>query len=190
MRQFFALVCLLIATVCNAQVECPLVAEIPHASTLLWSSVMDPIHGRYFVSREQNSLRVFEVLRGTSLQVQERFSIPLSSDLQISVAFSQGALLLSQWRRTSGSGDNLTTGPLATIQAFRLSDGQPDPTRSIGAATRDILPAQQNSAPFYSSQWTYRSWQTPLCAGTNQPNSQQGRIIAAANDKIFIAHNA
>ncbi|MBX7145501.1 MAG: integrin alpha [Oligoflexia bacterium] len=168
--------------------DCQLLQTIPQTSTLLYSTALDNSHSRYFVSRDSQVVRLFEVSRQISLQITERFSVPVPADAELSISFSDQDLVLSTWKPVTVSGDNQTPPSLSHISFYNLQTGQPNLTRNFADTAADILPAKLPNAPFYASQWPYSSWQAQLCGGSTAPNAQQGRITAALGDRILVAH--
>jgi hypothetical protein len=196
MRILVALLLSFIAQLVSAQVvsaqlvsaPCQIVAQESTAVSMLWSSAIDDAHSRYVVLRTNSGLEVREVVRNPNLTLSPRFSIPISPAVEASVAFSQGDLVVSQWRRASVSGDNISQAPLTDISYYRLVDGSLNTARTQALTHENILPAKATSAPFYESNWPYSPWKNSMCQGSAQINAQQGRIVAAAQSKIYVAN--
>jgi hypothetical protein len=155
---------------------------------MLWSSSLDQQHSRYLALRSGQGLEVLEVQRTPSIILVPKFTISVPASNEVSVAFSQGDLVLSQWRRISASGDNISASPLTEISYYRLSDGLQNTARSQSLTHNSLLNAPTTSAPFYTSAWPYTPWKQGMCTGSSSINAQQGRLVAASFDRVFVAH--
>jgi hypothetical protein len=184
---FIGFICGLLTNI-QSHAQCPLAEQIPFAARQLWSSVLEQGHSQYIVARSDQALRVYESVRSTGLNLVQKFSVPVPSAYETSVAFSQGDLVLSLWQKISAQGDNVSPAPLTEILYYRLSDGQLNTARSQSLTLSSLLPPPQTIAPFYISNWSLSSWQQPICNGSPFTNAQHGRVVGAANDRIFIGH--
>lgn len=155
---------------------------------MLWSSSLDQQHSRYLAIRSSQGLEVLEVQRTPSITFVPKFTIPVPASNEVSVAFSQGDLVLTQWRKISASGDNISASPLTEISYYRLSDGLQNTARSQSLTHNSLLNAPTTSAPFYTSAWPYTPWKQGMCTGSSSINAQQGRLVAASFDRVFVAY--
>jgi hypothetical protein len=154
----------------------------------MWSSVHEPGHSQYLALRTTQDLKVYMASRSPNgIAIQENFSVPVPSNVNTSVAFSQGDLAVSYWMPINAQGDSVSPAPFDSVRFFRLSDGVENTARSQYLGHDSLLPPKQTSAPFYTSNWALSSWQQPICNGSVTPNAQHGRAIGATADKMFVA---